>query len=84
MAFFVIVLLCLFPLQGTFATWQWRKLQALLCSHANIQHLAVLYLFYTLRRESMKKHVNSGHTPVRVQGPLANGKVPLSRLCLTL
>jgi hypothetical protein len=76
---FVFVMWSLIPLQGTFATWQWRKLQALLCSHANIQRLAVQYPFYTLRRGNMKKHVNSGHTPVHAQGPLASGKVPLSR-----
>jgi hypothetical protein len=79
LALLIAVLWCLFPLQGIFATWQWRKLQSLLCSHANIQHLAVLYRFYILRRENMKKRVNSGHTPVHAQGPLANGKVRLSR-----
>lgn len=73
----------LFPLQGIFATWQWRKLQLQLCSHANIQHLAVLCHFYILRKGNMKKHVNSGHTPVHARGPLANGKVHLSKWCLT-
>jgi len=32
----------------------------------------------------MKKFVNSGHIPAHDRGPLANGKVPLSRWRLTL
>ena len=69
---------------GIFACRQWRQLQVLLHIPANIHHPAVQCPFYTLRRGNMKKFVNSGYTPAHVPGPLANGKVPLSRWFLNL
>jgi len=70
--------------RGTFACRQWRQLQVLLHFPANIQRPAVQCPFYTLRRQNMKKSVNSGHTPAHDPVPLAYGKVPLSRWCLNL
>lgn len=64
---------------ATYATSQWKKWPVMWCSPANTPTLAAQSPLFTLRKQSMKKPVNSGHTPAPVQVHPANGREDWTR-----